>query len=100
MQTFGDLMATARVASGLSLAKLGAAMGLSVPYLHDVEHGKRRLAHARWLALGACLPALDLQALAEASLATGPVTIDAQLLTPKQRTTLARAIIVSAKGST
>jgi transcriptional regulator with XRE-family HTH domain len=40
-KTFGELLKDSRKQAGLTLRALAPAMGVSVPYLCDVEHGKR-----------------------------------------------------------
>lgn len=73
-------------------------MGLSIPYLHDAEHNRRRIVPARWPALVSALPTLTIRALAEASFAAGPVTIDASLLTHTQRSALVAALAQQAEA--
>lgn len=96
-KTMGEIIAAARASEGMPLRTLGAALGVSAPYLHDVEHDRRRLAVVRWAALLRALPSLNLTTLAEASLATGPVEIDASALTREQRKALVAAIVAMAK---
>jgi hypothetical protein len=92
-QTFGFMVSEARARAGLSLRALGKAMGgLSAPYLHDVEHGRRKLSPVRWPALVAALPTLTVRALAEAAVLEGPVEIDARDLTPGQRARIVDAL--------
>ena len=51
----GRELRTIREASGLSLRALAARIGLSAPFLCDVEHGRRRLSAAHGaLWLGIC----------------------------------------------
>lgn len=38
---FGEALRAARKGVGMRLSDLAAALGVSVPYLHDVEHGRR-----------------------------------------------------------
>lgn len=91
--TFGEVVRAARDAAGMSLRALGAAMGgLSAPYLHDVEHDRRRLAPAHWRALVAALPALTIRDLAEAAVRSGPVQIDGRELTARQRAGVVEAL--------
>jgi transcriptional regulator with XRE-family HTH domain len=90
--TVGVALATARKAAGLSLRRLGEQVGLSVPFLHDVEHDRRPLAPAHWPGIVAACPSLTLRALAEASIAKGPIRIDARLLTPEQRSAIVDAL--------
>ncbi len=73
--------------------------GLSAPYLHDVEHDRRRIVPSRWAALCAALPTLDARALAVAAVASGPVEIDARDLTPEQRDRLVDALVDHANAS-
>ncbi len=96
-ETIGTMLARAREASGLSLKALGKAVGgLSPQFMHDVEKDRRRIAVEHWPALVRALPGLDLQTMAEASLATGTVEIDARSLTVEQRKILATAIVRAA----
>lgn len=90
--TAGACLARARKAAGLSLRALGERVGLSAPYLHDAEHDRRRITPARWPSFVAALPTLTIRALAEATLADGPVKIDARQLTPEQRAGLVEAL--------
>lgn len=90
--TAGFCIARARKAAGLTLRAVGDHLGVSVPYLHDVEHDRRALVVARWAALVEVLPTLSIRTLAEATLAAGPVEIDARLLTPRQRAQLVEAL--------
>jgi transcriptional regulator with XRE-family HTH domain len=91
--TFGELVHEARVARGMSLRELGEALGgLSAPYIHDVEHGRRRLVPSRWAALISALPGLSVRALAEAAVAAGPVELDPAMLTAEQRAHLVEAL--------
>jgi transcriptional regulator with XRE-family HTH domain len=83
----------AREREGLSLRNVGEAMGLSGPYLHDVEHDRRRLVVRRWASLIAAIPSIDLRALAEQSVSTGPVEIEGESLTTKQRAALVEVLI-------
>jgi len=39
---FGEILADARKAKGITLRKLGSFVGLSPSYLSEIEHGKRR----------------------------------------------------------
>jgi hypothetical protein len=97
-ETLGAMIARAREASGLSLRALGEAIGgLSPQFMHDVENNRRRIAPEHWVALCKVLPSLDLMAMAEASLASGPVEIDARTLTADQRRVLASALVKAAK---
>ena len=94
------MLAAARRAAGLTLRGLGERMGgLSAPYLHDIEHDRRRLPAARWPALVAALPTLTVRGLAEVTLAAGPVEIDARELTPEQRARLVDALEATARAA-
>lgn len=73
--------------------------GLSAPYLHDVEHDRRRIVPARWAALIAALPALNIRALAVAALSSGPVEIDARDITDEQRARLVDALVEHATNA-
>lgn len=39
---FGAILRAARAAHGVTLARLATTLGVSVPYLSDVEHGRRK----------------------------------------------------------
>jgi transcriptional regulator with XRE-family HTH domain len=92
-ETFGGLVRSARKAAGLSLRALGEHLGgLSAPFIHDVEHDRRRLGTKHWGALCAALPGLTVRALAEAALAAGPIEVDARDLTAEQRARLVEAL--------
>ncbi len=39
---FGEILADARKAKGITLRKLGSFVGLSPSFLSEIEHGKRR----------------------------------------------------------
>lgn len=71
-------------------------MGLSTPYLHDVEHDKRRLVTGRWPALVAAIPGLDLRRLCEESIDAGPVEIDPAMLSASQREILVGVLMMAA----
>ncbi len=98
-ETVGRLVARARKAAGLSLRGLGERVGLSIPFLHDAEHGRRRIPPARWPAFVAALPTLTIRDFAEAALSTGPVEIDASLLTKGQRAALIDALASQATAA-
>jgi len=72
-------------------------MGLSAPYLWEVEHDRRRLAVSRWGKLIKALPTLDILTLAERSIESGPVEIDPTSLTPNQREALVAVLISTAR---
>jgi hypothetical protein len=92
------MIARAREASGMSLRALGKALGgLSPQFMWDVEGNRRKLAVDRWVILCEVFPSLTLQAVAEASIAAGPVEIDARTLTADQRKVLASALVKAAK---
>lgn len=92
-ETFGSYLAAARKGAGLTLRAVGERLGLSVPYLHDIEHDRRSLPSERWTALVAALPGVTLRGLAEARVATGPVEIDARALAPKHRAAIVDGIM-------
>jgi transcriptional regulator with XRE-family HTH domain len=49
MNEFGELIREARIKRGVTLRTLSETLGLSVPYLSDVEHGRRHpLAKHQW----------------------------------------------------
>jgi len=96
--TPGALIADARKKARLSLRKLGvAAGGYSPQYMNDLEQNRRRLAPQRWHYLLRALPTLNVRLLAEAYLATGPVELDASVLTPRQRATLLDTLMALAE---
>ena len=90
--TPGTLIRQARREARLSLSAVARAMGISVPYLHDVEHDSRRLATERWPALVAAVPGLTLRDLADAMVESGAVTIDASTWHPVDKADLVAAI--------
>lgn len=45
MQRVGDEVRRLRERKGMTLRQLAAMVGLSAPFLSDVEHGRRRLSH-------------------------------------------------------
>ena len=91
--SLGALIKQARGDAGKTLADLATAMGVSIPYLCDVEHDRRDLVAKRWPALVAVLPGLSLRALAEASIASGTVEIEARRLTKAQRAAMIEEIV-------
>jgi transcriptional regulator with XRE-family HTH domain len=96
--TPGGLIREARARAGLSLRRLGvAAGGYSPQYMNDLEQDRRRLAPQRWHLLLRALPTLDKRVLAEAYLTSGPVELDAAVLTPVQRVTLLEALLAQAE---
>jgi hypothetical protein len=98
MQTLGQLIREKRTAAGLSLRAVAGELGLSVPYLSDIELGHRRPVTKRWRAFCAVVPGLTVRAMAEASLASGPVEIDATPLTTAQRKPIVEALVRAAEG--
>jgi len=91
-ETIGRYIARARKAAGLTLRAVAEKMGVSVPFLHDVENDRRKMTSARWAALAAALPGVTVRGLAEAAFASGPVEVDARILTPSQRAALVDAL--------
>ena len=98
-ETMGELVKRLRTAAGLSLAKVAGPMGVSAPFLHDVEHDRRRVSPARWASLVDVLPGLTLRALAETAVASGPVEVDARYLTPEQRARIVDALELAARAA-
>jgi transcriptional regulator with XRE-family HTH domain len=98
-ETMGRAVARARASRGATLRTVAGELGISVPYLHDIEHDRRRLPPARWRALVTALPALTLRALAEAAVSAGPVEIDARELTSAQRARLVAALEQTAEAT-
>lgn len=94
--SLGAYIRKKREAAGLTLGQVARHMGLSIPYLSDVEKGHRRLTPARWPVIAEIIPGLSIRTLAEESLSSGTVTIDASQLTPKQRAILADALVEAA----
>jgi len=97
--TFGSLVRAARHSAGISLRAVGERLGVSVPFLHDVEHDRRRLAVKHWAALVEALPTLTVRVLAESAFAAGPVEIDARELTKAQRARLVEALEAQARAA-
>lgn len=89
----GALIAAARERHGLVLKEVASALGLSVPFIHDVCHDNRTLAKRFWKPLVKLLPSLTLRDLAEATVDAGPVEIDPRDLTPRQRKALVDALL-------
>jgi len=95
----GKLIRQARNDAALSGVAVAKAMGLSTPYLHDVEHDKRRLVTGRWPALLAALPGLDPRRLCEESIDAGPVEVDTSMLSASQREVLIGVLMMAATRS-
>lgn len=66
VKTLPQQIADARAAAGISLAVLGARVGLSKQFLCDIEGGHRGLATRFWKALAEVLPTLRLEDMAAA----------------------------------
>lgn len=94
-KTPGSIIRAAREAADLSLAGLAAAIGVSAPYIHDLEHDRRRLVAARWGALRKALPELNVRWFVEATIATGPVEVDPSTLTLEHRAALVDALVAA-----
>jgi transcriptional regulator with XRE-family HTH domain len=95
VMSVGKLIRQARNDAHLSGAAVAKAMGLSTPYLHDIEHDRRRLVSTRWPSLLAAIPGLDARALCEKSVDAGNVEIDPSLLAPAQREILIGLLLVA-----
>lgn len=96
----GPTLRTARQRAGLSLAQLGARVGLSDAYLHDVEHGRRALVPARWPAFAAALGlTIDAMARAHVDGLAGRVEVDAATLTRAQRAAILRDVLTQVRAS-
>jgi transcriptional regulator with XRE-family HTH domain len=83
--TFGEQLKQARVAAGLTQTALSRSLGVSVPYLSDVERGNRpalTLERARAAAESLGAPWLVDRALEER---LGPSVLDVSGLTDEQR---------------
>ncbi len=96
MKTIGQLIHEKRTAAGLTMRHVASALSLSVPYICDIEKGHRTPVVARWASFVAVIPGLTLRALAEGALASGPVEIDARLLTDAQRKPMVAALVRAA----
>lgn len=57
----GQAIREAREAKGISLRKLAAAVGLSAPFMSDLEHGRRSTNKLPQIAKALGLPVADLQ---------------------------------------
>lgn len=94
--TFGEYLHKARKAAGFSLRDLGELINLSVPYLHDLEYDRRRLACGRWASLAVALPGVTLEGLINASVETdiksGLVTVDIRGASEWEIETVARLL--------
>lgn len=91
--TIGAYIAHARKAAGLTLRSVAEHVGISVPFLFEVEHDTRRLNTVHWAALCEVLPGVTLRGLAAVAVAAGKVTIDASSLTRKQREAFTDALV-------
>jgi transcriptional regulator with XRE-family HTH domain len=99
--TIGDVVAGARERAGITLRVLAVRLGFSHTFLHDIEHGRRRLPVARWSALvGALGGELTLEQLAESAVAAdaGTVEVSTRALTAEQRAALAAILVAEAQG--
>lgn len=91
--SLGKYLATARENAGLTLRELAHRVGLSAPFMCDVEHDRRRFPPSHWPSLVHAIPGVTMRKIAEASVSSGFVRIDASLLTPKQRRILVDEIL-------
>lgn len=82
MSTFGEVLRSARTKAGATLAALAAQLACSVPYLSDVERGRRGPLARDKLTRAALL--LDAPGLVRAA-AQARQTLDLRDLTPEQR---------------
>lgn len=98
MQTIGQLIRERRTAAGLTLRVVAASVGLSVPYLSDVELGHRVPVVGRWLAFSRAIPGLSVKDMATAAVATGPVEIDARDFRASQRDPIVAALVRMAEA--
>ena len=96
--TIGQTIRVARKAAGMSIRELADRIGVSGPYIHDLEHDRRRLSSERWQMLVEALPTMTMRALADAYLSTGAIVIDATEFTDSQRASLAEAIVAALRG--
>lgn len=81
------------------MRSVGDSLGVSAPYLHDVEHNRRRLPLRRWGALVAAIPTLSISSLAAAFVLIGRIDVDASMLTEYQRDVLASALEAEARAA-
>lgn len=93
--TLGTLIRARREAAGLSLRALAARLGVSAPFLHDVEHDRRRLTVDRWADIGAAI-GVTTRELAEAAIAAGHVKVDARRLSKAGQRAVADALVEEA----
>ncbi len=99
--TVGAIVAAARGRLGLTLRELSGRLGVSYPYLHDVEHGRRALAPERWGALVTALEGLtSLEELASAAVeGMDHVEVPREALTPQQRAEAEQALVGQARAA-
>jgi transcriptional regulator with XRE-family HTH domain len=55
MMTFGQHLRAQRLTLGLTLREVAELVGVSAPYIHDLEMGRRNLAAARYPEVGKVL---------------------------------------------
>ncbi len=82
MSNIGDAIRSARHAKGLTLAVLSSELGVSIPYLSDVERGNRRLCRSRLIQVAQLID-IDLRPML-VSLAVDRGVVDVSALSPAQ----------------
>ena len=95
----GDLLRAARRDDDLTIEALAIELGVSTPFLYDVERGSRVLTFARWGDLFKALPSLDPKAFIAASLRSGPVKLDFRDATEALREDLTKLLTRAAKAA-
>ena len=98
-ESVGKYIRERREAAGVSQGHVAREMGLSVPYLSDVERGNRNIVQARWGALARAIPGLDLRELARICVDSGPVEVDARGLSDAGKRAIVRALVQAAEES-
>lgn len=93
LMSVGKYIRERRAAAGLTLTGLSRALGVSIPYLSDVEHDNRRLATARWSQLVQIVDGIDLNTIASLAITEQPIEIDARYLSQSARDEFARAVV-------
>lgn len=97
--SLGKLVMASREEAGLTLRQVAKAIGISIPFLHDVEHGRRPLAVGWWTRFVAAIPGLTLKDMAEARI-SGAVRVEIRVdeLTKAQRVAVISRLISDAEA--
>jgi transcriptional regulator with XRE-family HTH domain len=95
----GQYIKDRRQAAGLTLSSVAKAIGVSTPYLFDVEHDRRSLAQVRWGRLARAIPGLSLDVMVRARVNAGPVEVDARILSIDEREALVSALVRAAEAA-